>query len=175
MVRRSRIKIEAKSSVAIIFQRGLSGSVVIFSMYISRLKECFLNIWFIRTKIYVLFWNRSLVNIKEYEYALYSFFISTLFIISIYIRTTSGEQQNGTTRAQKKIMRQYSLKRWQKLFIDRRQNRKTLFLNLNWIVALIFTKGDEHLKPRIDILSSREEKEIVERMEIRWTPDYEEL
>lgn len=66
--RRSRTKIEVKSFVARISQRGLSGSVVIFSMYISPLKECSLNIWFIRTKIYVWFWNRSLVNTIEYEH-----------------------------------------------------------------------------------------------------------
>lgn len=116
--RSSRTEIKVKSSMARLFQRGLSGSLVIFSMYISPLKECFLNIWFIRTEIYVLFWNRSLVNTIQYEYDpkffLVFFFISALFIISIYILTSSGEQQNGTTRAQKKIMRQYSFKRWQR-------------------------------------------------------------
>lgn len=66
--RSSRTEIKVKSSMARLFQRGLSGSLVIFSMYISPLKECFLNIWFIRTEIYVLFWNRSLVNTIEYEY-----------------------------------------------------------------------------------------------------------
>ena len=56
-----------------------------------------------------------------------------------------------------------------------RRNRKTLFFKLNWIAASIFTKGDEHLKPKMDILSSRERKEILERIGIRQRPDYEEL
>lgn len=87
--RRSRTKIEVKSFVARISQRGLSGSVVIFSMYISPLKECSLNIWFIRTKIYVWFWNRSLVNTIEYEhdpkFFLFFFFYFHIFhYINIY-------------------------------------------------------------------------------------------
>lgn len=86
--RRSRTKIEVKSSTARIFQGGLSGSVVIFSMYISPLKECFLNIWFIRTEIYVSFWNRSLVNTIEYEYDpkffLYFFYFHIVHYINIY-------------------------------------------------------------------------------------------
>jgi hypothetical protein len=79
--RRSRAKIEVKSSTARIFQEGLSGSVAIFSMYIYPLKECFLNIWFIRTKIYVLFSSRSLVNIIEYEYDPKFFFFFNFHIV----------------------------------------------------------------------------------------------
>lgn len=84
--RKSRTEIEVKWSLARIFQRGLSGSVVIFSLYISPLKECFLNIWFIRTEIYVLLWNRSLVNTAEYEYdpKLFLFFIFLFPHCSLY-------------------------------------------------------------------------------------------
>lgn len=87
--RSSRTEIKVKSSMATLFQRGLSGSLVIFSMYISPLKECFLNIWFIRTEIYVLFWNRSLVNTIEYEYdpkffLLFFFYFHIVHYINIY-------------------------------------------------------------------------------------------
>lgn len=48
-----------------------------------------------------------------------------------------------------------------------KRNRKALFFKLNSIGVLIFTKGDERLKPKMDILSSREEKEILEGIRSR--------
>lgn len=106
---------KVKSSTARIFQRGLSGSVVIFfHVFFTTFLKCFLNIWFIRTEIYVLYWNRSLVNTIEYKTLNYSFLLFPHCSLYQYIFLHPlGNNKTKQQEHRKKIMRQYSFKGWQ--------------------------------------------------------------